>query len=116
MNKKEFVIILTFTFIVVMIWIASEVIHARPSPPVNEKIKILIDPIDPNFDATTLSKIKEFKNSQQPLNIVPAASPIPSSPSLNPPIPSPTPTPIPTITPTPSDDGFSNLDFELDQL
>lgn len=58
MNRKEFIIILIATFFVTMVWIVSEVIHAKPSVEVDTKIQTLIEPISPTFDQTILDQVK----------------------------------------------------------
>lgn len=59
MNKKEFMIILIITFFVIMVWIIAEIIHSKPSVPVDPKLQQLLDPIDPNFDTSTLERIRK---------------------------------------------------------
>lgn len=59
MDKKELVIILALTFIVVMIWVASDIIHSKPSEPLDPKIQKLIEPIDPNFDTNLIEELRK---------------------------------------------------------
>lgn len=59
MNKKEFIVILIITFLVIMVWIIAEIIHSKPSVSVDPKLKQLLDPIDPNFDTSTLERIRK---------------------------------------------------------
>lgn len=59
MNKKEFIVILIITFLVIMIWIIAEIIHSKPSVPIDPKLQQLLDPLDPNFDTATLERIKQ---------------------------------------------------------
>lgn len=67
MNKKEFIIILTSTFIAIMVWIVSDIYHTKASIPIDPKLQKILDPVDPNFDSETLKLI------QNP----PVASPLP---------------------------------------
>lgn len=60
MNKKEFVAILIITFFVIMVWIIAEIIHSKPSVPLDPKIQKLLDPLEKNFDSVTLEKIKNL--------------------------------------------------------
>ncbi len=58
MNKKEFIIILTSTFIAVMVWIASDIYHTKSSVPLDPKLQTILDPVEPNLDSETLRLIQ----------------------------------------------------------
>jgi len=58
MTQRQFVAVLIITFLVVVIWIVSDIIHARPSETLNPKVKTLLDPINPNFDKAILDQVK----------------------------------------------------------
>ncbi|MBI2022619.1 hypothetical protein HYS97_02135 [Candidatus Daviesbacteria bacterium] len=60
MNKKEFVFVVIVTCLVVLIWVIAEIIHAKPSEPIDPKIQKLLDPINPNFDQATLNQLKNL--------------------------------------------------------
>ena len=62
MNRKEFVVILVITFLVIMVWIVSEIARSKPSVPIDPKLNSLLDPIDPLFNQDTLGKIKQRKD------------------------------------------------------
>lgn len=57
MNKKESVIVLIITFVVVVIWIISDVWHTQSSEPLDAKIPKLLEPFDPNFDMETVNQL-----------------------------------------------------------
>lgn len=84
MNKKEFIVVLAITLIVVIVWGISDLIHTRSSSKDLPDIKRYLEPLDPNFDKATLDKISDLSN------------PAPA-PSANPPS-----TPFPTLSPQPS--------------
>ncbi len=73
MNRKEFIITLVATFIVVMIWIIADILHTRTSVPTSSNLNLLIEPLNPTFDQQTLEKIKQRSNFRQALP-VPATS------------------------------------------
>lgn len=68
MNRKEFVIILIITFLVIMVWIVAEIIHSKPSVSTDSKLQGLLDPVDPNFDQSILEKIRNIGQSVKPVN------------------------------------------------
>lgn len=99
MVKKELIIILVATFIVVMAWIVFDIIHSIKSKrTVSPDLQTALEPIDPNFDTVTLDTISKLSLTPliiQPI-IVPTQAPTPA-PTLAPtPKPSPTPSPLPT--------------------
>lgn len=60
MNKKEFVVILTITFIVFMIWIITDIILAKPSVSRDPRLNSLLGPVDPIFDKSVIEEIKKM--------------------------------------------------------
>jgi len=60
MNNKQFLIVISITFIVIIIWIIADILHTKPSVEVNPKLSTLLAPIDPNFDPKVISQIKEI--------------------------------------------------------
>lgn len=58
MNKKEFIIILTSTFIAIMAWIASDIYHTKSAVPLDPKLQKILDPVDPGLDLETLRLIQ----------------------------------------------------------
>src|SRR5438270_10237607 len=92
MSKREFVIAVIITCIVILAWIASDIYHAKTQQSIDQPSADLLEPVDPNFDLSVL-------NQQSP-TLPPVAQPAPSStptPSL-----SPSPSPSPSITPSPT--------------
>lgn len=85
MNKIEFVLVLLFTFFVIVVWITSEVILVKPNVPEDAKIQAMLEPVSASFDQETLNLI----STQKPATYVP-------------PVATPTPQPIATTTPSPS--------------
>lgn len=57
--NKQFVIVVIITFIVIIVWIIADIIHTKPSVPLNPKLEVLLAPISPNFDQKIISQIKE---------------------------------------------------------
>lgn len=57
MEKKEFVLVIIFTFVVVMIWIASDIYHTHSNITISPKLKQTLEPVDPNFDTATLKRV-----------------------------------------------------------
>lgn len=60
MSNRQFVIVVIITFIVIVIWIISDILHTKPSIEVNPKLNTLLTPINPNFDSKIISQIKEI--------------------------------------------------------
>lgn len=61
MNKKDFLLLLISTFIIVLAWIIFNVYHSSVKSTIPEKLSIQIVNIDPNFDVETLEKLKKRK-------------------------------------------------------
>lgn len=66
MTKNQFIFVLLVTFTVIVIWIVADIIHTKPSVPVDPKLQNLLDPVNPNFDNSALNKISE---NQIPVSI-----------------------------------------------
>lgn len=56
MNRKEFTVVLIFTFIVIVIWIIADIIYTEPSVTADPKIQPLLEEVDPNFDTAILEQ------------------------------------------------------------
>jgi len=85
MNKKEFIVVLIFTFISAMIWIVADIYHTKSSIPDDPRITTLLEPVNSTFDQDSLNLVR----SHNPLIQVET-------------IPLPPPQPTPQITPSPS--------------
>lgn len=84
MNKKEFIILIATTCVVIIAWIITDIIHTKASKPVSSSLQQALEPINPNFDQATLNEIKKLGNG------------------IVTPIPNTTPTPTPKTTPKPT--------------
>lgn len=60
MSRKEFIVVLIITFIVVIIWIIADIIHTQPSVTKDPKIDKLIEPLNPNFDESVTNQLKNI--------------------------------------------------------
>jgi hypothetical protein len=60
MNGRQLIIVVVVTFVVIVIWIVADILHTRPSIPLNPKLETLLSPINPNFDQKVISQIKEI--------------------------------------------------------
>ena len=89
MNTKEFIVLLITTFVVVIVWIASDIYHTKANIPILPTLQQALEPLDPNLDKATLDQIKKLNN---PPTVVP-----------NTPKPIPAPTPTITTLPTPTE-------------
>jgi hypothetical protein len=104
MNKIEFVLVLLFTFFVIVVWVTSEIVLVKPSQPDDPKIQAMLEPLQSSFDQETLNLIV----SQKPATYVPPVATATPNPTPNPATPSAsprgraTPTPAPTRTPAPT--------------
>ena len=105
MSNKQFVFMIGFTFIVVIVWIIADVLHTRPSVPPNPHLTTILEPINPNFDQKALDEVKDtdtlnqysinesISNSSASLDL--AKQPASSASAAKAPIP--TPLPISTL-------------------
>lgn len=84
MSNRQFVIIVIITFVVVAIWIVADILHTKPSVPVNPKLNSLLTPISPNFDQKVISQIKDVipMDEMQPEIITPSPTPIATPPPV----------------------------------
>jgi len=94
MNKKEIMFIFIATFIAAIIWVTADILHTRPSEPINSKLEEASQPIDPTFDQATLDRISS-------ISAAPVATPVATALPITLPTatPLPSPTPLPTLLP-----------------
>lgn len=85
MKQKDILFLLISAFVLVVAWIIFSIYHKSITSTISETLSVQIIPINPNFDAKTLEKIKE-RNSVAPLYQIQQI---------------PTPTPSLQILPTP---------------
>lgn len=86
MLKKEFIFVLIFTFLVVMVWVGANIIHTKSAVPITPELQETLDPVDPVFDADTLNKVSQIKplgvsQSAPAINLPPAPSSSPQASS-----------------------------------
>jgi hypothetical protein len=96
MKGKELLLIAVSSFILTVIWIASNVYHAYATSTLDSLLQAQIVPIPPTFDMDTIAKIRE-RTVIVPQSIAPTPEPQ---------LLSPTPTPIQeelSITPSPTE-------------
>ncbi len=55
MSGKQFLYILIATFLTIMAWVATDIIHSRSEVQIPAEIKQLMEPINPNFDQEVVS-------------------------------------------------------------
>lgn len=80
MSKKEFLVILIFTFIVFLVWTVSNIVRTPPVSQIDPKLKKALEPLNVNFDKTAISWLE--KNDTIKVGIinspVPTAAPAPT--------------------------------------
>jgi len=59
MNRKEFLFVVIVSFIVVAVWIVSNIYQERSNVAVAPELQGAIQSINPNFDQKTLDKISQ---------------------------------------------------------
>lgn len=86
MSKREFVVILVITLIVVAVWVVSDLVHTRSTSQSLPDVKGYSDSVDPQFDKDVLGKISSLATpAPAPSGAPPVASPSPVlSPSPSP--------------------------------
>jgi hypothetical protein len=103
MKNKQFAILVTITFLVGMIWLITDIIfNTKASISVTDKLQILLEPVNPTFNARVLEVIDKETLDRGAI-IVTDALPAPVS-SLGTPVQSSTPEPTlnPSIESSPS--------------
>lgn len=60
MSQKEFIVVITITFFVIMFWIISDIIHSKTALDIDPRAQSLTEPLNPTFDADTLKLIKDL--------------------------------------------------------
>lgn len=76
MNRKEFVLILVITFIVIMIWLGYDLFFkTKASIQTDAKLQSILDPINPDFDQAALEIIKKVPDPLPLINTNVGASP-----------------------------------------
>lgn len=52
MTGKQFLAILIFTFVTVIVWVVADIIQSRAAVVQTVEIQQLLEPISPNFDTS----------------------------------------------------------------
>lgn len=81
MSKKEFVIILIFTFIVFLTWVVSDLIRTPPSESIDNKLKKAAEPFDSSLDQATIKIIEQ--NEVIKTNLTPPTTPAVTDPIVS---------------------------------
>lgn len=54
MTKKQWLIAAILTFITILTWVVSDIIHTRSQVEISPQLQQVIEPISPNFDTKNL--------------------------------------------------------------
>lgn len=57
MTSKQLLYVVIFTFIVAIIWVASNITHAQRDVQIPPETKQLMEPVNPNFDQEVLNEL-----------------------------------------------------------
>lgn len=113
MNRIEFVLVLLFTFFVIVVWVTSDVILVKPNTPDDPKIQTMIEPLNPVFDQETLQLIGNrtlstpIKATPRPV-VQPSSNPTETIPAQEP-SSQPSGTPQPTINPIEAGNNINEI-------
>jgi len=75
MKHKDIILLLASTFFLVVAWITFNIYHSSVESTTPEVLKKEILPIKPNFDETTINKLKERKRISPIYDFVPQSTP-----------------------------------------
>ncbi len=78
MERKEIVTIAIITFIAVVLWVASALIHTGSSIPENPKLRVLLLPLDPELPQDIIDKISQIQPLPNAARKTPDTTPLPS--------------------------------------
>jgi len=92
MNRIEFVLVLLFTFFVIVVWVTSDIILVKPNTPDDPKIQTMIEPLNPTFDQETMQLINN-RTLSTPIRPTPRPTTTTATPALSSPTPSTSPQP-----------------------
>jgi hypothetical protein len=102
-----FLFILISSFIVIVLWIATNIYSKFVSSTIDEALTIQTKAINPSFDEKTINKLKS-RQKATPLHTLDAIVEASPTASIDPPVPTqpendlPLPTSLPSFTPEPS--------------
>jgi hypothetical protein len=92
MNRIEFVLVLLFTFFVIVVWVTSDIILVKPNTPDDPKIQTMIEPLNPAFDQEAMQLINN-RTLSTPIRPTPRPTTTTATPALLLPTPSTSPQP-----------------------
>ncbi len=78
MKGKELLFIVISSFLLTVIWIASNVYHAYATSTIDSLLQVQILPISPDFDQATISKLKQRQPVTPLSSVARAQSPTPT--------------------------------------
>src|SRR5688572_25180324 len=106
MNRIELVLVLLFTFFVIVVWVTSDIILVRPNTPDDPKIQTMLEPLNPTFDQEAMKKISDrtfttpIRPTPRPVSTEVLTQPAePETPTTPVASSSPSPIPSPSIDP-----------------
>ncbi len=56
MSGKQFLYVAIATFITVIVWVATDLLHSRDQIQPNPEVQQLLGPLDPNFDQKAIDE------------------------------------------------------------
>lgn len=62
MNRRDFVIIVCFTCIALIIWIVADILYTPPTTQIDPKLEKMLEPVNPVFNPKTVSEIQNRSN------------------------------------------------------
>jgi len=69
MKRQDLLLLSVFTFIVVFVWVVSNLYHSWVTSTISGEQQIQLIPIEPNFDRTTIEKLKT-RERVEPLYVI----------------------------------------------
>lgn len=58
MSGRQFLIVVTITFVTVTLWVISDILHSRSQVTIPTETKRLIEPVDPNFNLQIIQDLR----------------------------------------------------------
>ena len=102
MTSKQIVTVIVITFFVGMIWLIADIIfNTKASVPISDKLQVLLEPVNPTFNARVLEKIDQETLDRGSITVTDAEIeplPVPDAPVV--------PT-VPDLTLTPGEESSS---------
>lgn len=84
MNSRQFAIVAAFTFFVGMVWLVADIIfNTKASVPISDKLQVLLEPVNPNFNTRVLDLINSETLDSSEV-IIDEGTPVPTVTELPP--------------------------------